>query len=591
MVKIHAFAKHFRHEEADVSAAITDLTEGAPTDSLSNENVSVHQATGSSRIESFYAVFGRSWRFWGFCAAFLTWTFAISLDSDTTYVYLQFATSEYSSQPVIGTISIITSIISGVTSPFWAEMANFTTRPTTLLLSTCIYTLGYLVTAVSSTVSAVCAGQIVYTLGNSGLEYLETLLVADLTTLQWRGFMISVLDLSYIPFAFVAGNITDGLGLQNWRWGFGMFCIIMPVCLAPIIIALYWADRRAIKLGLNSSTAPSREMHAQSAHGTKSSTVSAIWSRLKTADLFGFVLLGFSFALLLAPSSLSYTASHGWKNPSLIAMQTVGGILFIALILWEGWGTRYPLMPKRILNRTFVLCVGIEFLYELGSNLTDTFWSTRLYVIQDYSTRDYTYMNQIETVTVCFFGLIAGIIQRYTHRYKTLQIVSLAIRIVGAGINYYSSGGHYNTATLFWAQFLLNLGGCMSVTCSTVASQGSVHHTDLSIAVALLGLWSSLGGSIGSAISTGIWTHQLPRQLRRYAGDFLSADDIAAIVGDVNTAKSANPHDMVIRSFNAAYRQLCIPQLVIVFIPFALAFFTEDFRLDSRQNAREETSY
>lgn len=86
MVKIHAFAKHFRHEEADVSAAITDLTEGAPTDSLSNENVSVHQATGSSRIESFYAVFGRSWRFWGFCAAFLTWTFAISLDSDTTYV-------------------------------------------------------------------------------------------------------------------------------------------------------------------------------------------------------------------------------------------------------------------------------------------------------------------------------------------------------------------------------------------------------------------------------------------------------------------------------------------------------------------------
>lgn len=115
-------------------------------------------------------------------------------------------------------------------------MANFTTRPTTLLLSTCIYTLGYLVTAVSSTVSAVCAGQIVYTLGNSGLEYLETLLVADLTTLQWRGFMISVLDLSYIPFAFVAGNITDGLGLQNWRWGVRPCqCAVFPTKLTAIV--------------------------------------------------------------------------------------------------------------------------------------------------------------------------------------------------------------------------------------------------------------------------------------------------------------------------------------------------------------------
>ena len=342
---------------------------------------------------------------------------------------------------------------------------------------------------------------------------------------------------------------------------------------------------------VHSAAAPSRELAAWQGEESGRSLASAIWTNLVNIDFFGLLLLGFSFALLLAPSSLSYTASNGWKNPSLIAMQTIGGVLFIALILWEGWGTRRPLMPTRILNRTFVLCVTIEFLYELSSNLTDTFWSTRLYVIKDYSDRNFTYMNQIETVTVCSFGLLAGLIQRYTHRYRTLQIVSLGIRILGAGINYWSSLGHYNTATLFWAQFLLNLGGCMSVTCSTVASQAAVPHTDLSIAVAILGLWASLGGSVGSAISTAIWTDQLPKQLTKFAGDYLSADDIVNIVGDVDVAKASNPHNLIVQAFNATYRVLCIPQLVIVFIPFIMACFTEDFRLDSRQNAREDTAY
>lgn len=31
-------------------------------------------------------------------------------------------------------------------------------------------------------------------------------------------------------------------------------------------------------------------------------------------------------------------------------------------------------------------------------------------------------------VGLCFFGLVAGLIQRYTHRYKYLQMSGLAIR-------------------------------------------------------------------------------------------------------------------------------------------------------------------
>ncbi len=34
------------------------------------------------------------------------------------------------------------------------------------------------------------------------------------------------------------------------------------------------------------------------------------------------------------------------------------------------------------------------------------------------TTRDWTYFNKTVTVGLCVFGIVAGLIQRYTHRYK-----------------------------------------------------------------------------------------------------------------------------------------------------------------------------
>ena len=64
--------------------------------------------------------------------------------------------------------------------------------------------------------------------------------------------------------------------------------------------------------------------------------------------------MGFAFALLLTPITLSAYATNGYKNPSLIAMLVIGGVLFIAWGVWDGLYAAYPIMPKRVLNRTFV---------------------------------------------------------------------------------------------------------------------------------------------------------------------------------------------------------------------------------------------
>lgn len=80
--------------------------------------------------------------------------------------------------------------------------------------------------------------------------------------------------------------------------------------------------------------------------------------------------------------------------------------------------------------------------------LSDTYWSSWLYVVKDYNVcllkqdlpsfsmlnfeqdKDYTYIMNILTVGLCLFSVLAGLVQRYTHRFKYLQLSGLAIRIM-----------------------------------------------------------------------------------------------------------------------------------------------------------------
>lgn len=72
---------------------------------------------------------------------------------------------------------------------------------------------------------------------------------------------------------------------------------------------------------------------------------------------FGLLLMGFAFGCILAPFTLVYNAEGGYTNPSMIALLVVGGLLLIAWAVWDGYFARYPIMPRRVLNRTLICAV------------------------------------------------------------------------------------------------------------------------------------------------------------------------------------------------------------------------------------------
>lgn len=495
---------------------------------------------------------------------------------------------------IIGTIAVVTAIMSAVSQPFIAKIADLLSRPAALAIGVFLYVIGYIVVASSKNVEAVVAGQVIYTLGTSAITQINGVLLADITSLQWRGAIVGAYSLPWVLNAFVAGYITEGISAYSengWRWGYGMFIILVPVCIAPSLFVLFWGDHRAKKLGALSlaSSSYTRRRILEGIDTPRRTFLQTVVYYFNQVDGFGLLLIGFSFACLLAPGTLSTTAKGGYANPSLIAMYAVGGFLFISFLVWEFRFAQHPIMPKRVMNRTFICCIAIDFLYYFTGYLADTYYLSWVYIIKPtWSDRDYTYFGNILTVGLCGFAVFAGLIQRYTHRYKLLQISGLAIRCLAEGLNFWTVNGNQSDAVLIVSRSLIALGGAITVTSTQVAAQGSVAHADMALAMAILSLWTQLGGSVASAISGAVWNKQVPMRLERYLGATHTPEQLAEIFGSIIVARAAEPHDLVVRAYTESLRGLYLGALIVSFLALAAGFLTKDFYLGVAHNTLEE---
>ncbi|KAL6793333.1 major facilitator superfamily domain-containing protein [Trichoderma sp. SZMC 28013] len=570
------------------------------------------QSRGVTRMEAVYRETKSNRKlFWLVGGSVLVCAWAYSLDSSTTSYYSVDASSYFKQHSsVLATLSIATSIISAVSKPFIAKISDITSRPYTYLLILGFYIIGYIIAATSKTISAYVVGEVFVAIGGSGIDLTNDIIVADLTPLEWRGFASSMLSTPFIINTWFSGKIVDALEKRNqWRWGYGMFAIVMPVALGPAVAALIWLDRMAKKKGMvniASSNAARRTLDNTADQESQRKTIDPIttpavdnkqqWTQslkmnLEEIDAFGLILLGFGWSLLLLPFSLKTYAEHGWRNQSLIAMMIVGGLLLFAYIVFEMKFARVPSAPRRLVfNKTFVMAIIIDSFYMLAGNIRSLYWSSYVYVAKPWSYQDWVYYGNTLTLALCITGPFVGLAQRWTHRYKVIQIVGLGIKIIGIGIMLDGRVAAINTGALVMSSILVGIGGSMSVVGSRVASQASVPHQDVALAVSLLSLWSKIGSAIGSAIVAVIWSNQMPKQLRKYLPAGTPEATVKKLFGDMRSLRTAyNFDDPIRQGAITAYRHAlyyCITvALALAFVPLVAAFFQTNYFLGKQQNA------
>ncbi|CAE6524685.1 unnamed protein product [Rhizoctonia solani] len=550
----------------------------------------VERNPGVARIEALHRHLGGTWR-WILYTSIGALAYIYSLDKNTTSNYLPLATSSFGQHAFIGTIGTAQGIITAVGKPCIAKIADLFSRPTAYIVVLIFYVVGYILIACAQTVYAIAGGMVLYTVGHTGLDLVTDIIIADITPLKWRGFAGALPSAPFILNAFISAEIVTGVtNGPGWRWGYGMFAIIVPAVMTPAIITLFAADRRAKKNGELAFGASLSERRRVKADGSIAPR-QPLWLQFKDVaikmDLFGLVLIGFIFGLILFPISLAKTVRGGWSNPSIIAMMVVGVALIPVFIIYERFFAPVAIMPKRIItNRAFLVAVGINFFQNFSGFLRSLYLSSFVWVVTEWNTREWVYFNNTLTITLCVFALVAGLILRYTGRYKFLQITGLCIRSIGLGLMVASNGAIAPTVQLVWTQILIGIGSAFSNVGSRVGSQASVPHEDLASVIALLSLWSSLGASVGSATATAIWTSDMPDNLAKYLPGVPEAT-IKKLYGSIRSARAAAPaiRQGVIKAYAVTTRPMFISALCLSFISLLLAFMMPNFFLGNTHNA------
>lgn len=93
----------------------------------------------------------------------------------------------------------------------------------------------------------------------------------------------------------------------------GMFAILIPAALAPLIITLLWAEGKAKRLGIVEARSAAAKDQAN-AHSSVFQRLARLSAQM---DIIGLILIAAAVALILLPLTLSQTAKGGWNNGRL----------------------------------------------------------------------------------------------------------------------------------------------------------------------------------------------------------------------------------------------------------------------------------
>ncbi|KAL5504446.1 hypothetical protein ACEPAH_8522 [Sanghuangporus vaninii] len=518
-------------------------------------------------------------------------SYVYALDSSTTSNYLSFAASAFGEHSLISTVGVAQSVFVAVGKPVIAKVADVTSRAYAYSGVLVFYMIGYIVIAGSNGIGTFFAGIIFYAIG---LQLLTQIVIADLTTLKWRALVSSLTSLPFIINGFIGPNIANAvLERANWRVGYGMFAVIVPATLLPLILTLFWAERKAKRLGMvDEVLAAEGVMREALVSEPRGSFIGRMHHYAEQLDLVGLILLGGAVGLILLPLSL---AKNGKYTPSIISLLVVGCVLLCLFAIWDLRHASRPVIAPRFLrNRTVVIASLIGCFDFLSYFLTFVYLYSFVLVVKPWTQLEATYFLQVQTIALTICGFCAGVIMFRVRRCKLILISGLCIRLLGCGLMIHSRGAKGSTVEIVMTQVLQGLGGGFAAVANQVAGQASVPHVDLAIVTAVLLLMTEIGGGIGNAMAGAMWRSTMPRNLEKELPQLSEAERKALFgsITDVLRYPRGDPiREGVIAAYDETMKGMVIIATILSVVPIILSLGMPNWYLGETQNAVDDSAF
>jgi len=308
--------------------------------------------------------------------------------------------------------------------------------------------------------------------------------------------MLAFATSPYIVTTWIGGPISDAiLAGPGWRWGFGIFCIVIPAVVLPLIALFWWNEQKAIKMGIATKR-------------TTKLTFQSIKDYIIQVDLVGILLLAAGMALFLLPFSLYSYQKDRWRAPLIISFIIIGGLLIITFVLYEIYLAPVKFIPMHLLADRTVLFGGLMLVFVFFSaGIWNSYFSSLLLIAFDQSVTTTTYIINIYRVGSCLSALVIGYFIRLTGRFKWSALYfALPLMMLGQGLMILFRQPDSPIGYVIMTQIFVAFSGGPIVVAGEMAMMAPIDHQHIAVIIAILDLFGSIGTAFGSTVSAAIWT-------------------------------------------------------------------------------------
>lgn len=443
--------------------------------------------------------------------------FVETFAGDSTSGFDSYATSNFNAHSLIATAAVVYKITAIISYPLMAKLSDFFGRAEGFAFGIIVYTLAYIMYAACHNVSTYIAAEFLYAIGRVGYRIFQQIFIADTTSLINRGLWSQLPDaVAAVPSLYIGSVIQDSvMDTVGWRWGYGVWAIVLAVCCLPLIAVMYYMDRKAKETGEQKINRILKDL-PQGPWYKK-----VFWFFYDKLDIVGLLLMVSGLALFFIPLSMTGSKSPlKWHEAKLIVMLCVGVVLFAVFVLWNAKFARTPFVPKQtLLNPTIALCCVMMALDWCTNSSYSTYFKTVLQVGGYTTVGEASRIDNSKKACLQIFSVVGGIMLRFYKKTKLMLYIGVPLSVLGHGLLVYftyNNGGISAKPLLYMAEVFIGAGRGIYQCSLQVTMQGIAGAEGIPMSTAFFMAFTSVGSLIGTCIAGGVWNTVVLDKLNEY---------------------------------------------------------------------------
>lgn len=178
-----------------------------------------------------------------------------------------------------------------------------------------------------------------------------------------------------------------------------------------------------------------------------------------------------------------------------------------------------------------------------------------------------SYVRNIYSIGSCFWSFFVGFAIAKSGKFKWVALyVGIPFHILGVACMIAFRAPGSPLGYIVMCQIFIAFAGGTLVICEQVAAMAATTHQYVAVVLAVEGMFSSIGGAIGSTISSVIWQSIFPKKLMEYLPQESMAN-YTMIYADVNTQlkyEVGSPtRGAIERAYGDAQMWMCISSAIV----------------------------